>query len=89
MKRPAVLLKDQVVYLLYRRPKAGNYCPYHRRRRHTLEQCVVFRRLFDEKLKDGEILLTAKSTKHHSKGMMTEERGHVMMVCQSTIGESL
>lgn len=34
-----------------------NFCPYHCRRGHTLDQCVMFRRIFDKKLEDGEIIL--------------------------------
>lgn len=33
-----------------------NYCPYHRKKGHNLEQCVVFRKIFDRKLEAGEIL---------------------------------
>lgn len=33
-----------------------DFCPYHRRRGHNLEQCVVFRKIFDQKLEAGEIL---------------------------------
>lgn len=42
--------------------KAANFCPYHRRRGHPLEQCVVFRRLLDENLKAGEILFQEGGT---------------------------
>lgn len=37
--------------------KAVNYCPYHRRKENPVEQCIIFRRLPNEKFKAGEILL--------------------------------
>lgn len=33
-----------------------NFCPYHRKRGHNLEQCVVFHKIFDQKLEAGQIL---------------------------------
>lgn len=36
---------------------AANYYVYHRRKGHLLDKYVEFRRLFDEKVKDSEILL--------------------------------
>lgn len=36
--------------------KRTTYCPYHIRNSPTLEQCVNFRRIFDEKQKTSEIL---------------------------------
>lgn len=36
--------------------KDARYCSYHRRKGHTLEQCVTFRRIFNKKHKAGEIL---------------------------------
>lgn len=57
-------MKDQVIYLsfTYHSPftgdlKVANCCLYHRRKGHPLEQCIIFRRLFDKKLKAGKILL--------------------------------
>lgn len=37
-----------------------NFCPYHRRRSHNLEQCIVFCKIFDQKLEVGEILLQSE-----------------------------
>lgn len=36
--------------------KEAKYCPYHRRKGHTLEQCASFRRIFDNKLQAWEII---------------------------------
>lgn len=33
----------------------ANYCPYHRRNRHTLDQCITFRRI-QQKTQDLEII---------------------------------
>lgn len=37
--------------------KDARHCPYHRMKGHTLEQCVICRRISVEKHKVGEILL--------------------------------
>lgn len=36
--------------------QGSNFYPYHRKKGHSLEQCVVFRKIFDQKLEAGEIL---------------------------------
>lgn len=45
-----------------------NFCPYHRRRGHNLEQCVVFRKIFDQKLEAGEILFQGEGPKMCTRG---------------------
>lgn len=61
-----------------------NFCLCHRRKGHTLEQCFVFRKIFDKKLEDREIILQGEGAhnvyqrpfpKHNNKG-----KGHEMMV---------
>lgn len=42
--------------------KSARYCPYHGKKRHTLEQYVTFRMIFDEKRKAVEILFWAGGT---------------------------
>lgn len=55
--------------------RAASYYPYHRRRGHQLEQCVSFSRLFDEKLKAGEILhLERGTTNVHKADIKIEEK---------------
>lgn len=88
-KRAPALL-EQVIRLSYveRFPssidqKPTNQCPYHGIRGHPLHQFVVFRRLFDEKLKAGEILLPEGGTAniHQAPFRRHQDQGkdHVMM----------
>lgn len=44
-----------------------NFCHYHKRRGHNLEQCVAFRKLFDQKLGTGEILFQNEAQNVHNK----------------------
>lgn len=67
-KKVATLLKqwikDSIVQLSFVnqtpsqiKVKDPNFCTYHRRKGHALDQCLVFRNIFDKKLQDEEIIL--------------------------------
>lgn len=99
MKIAALLLKqwvrDLVVRLFYTNcfpyeadQSATNYYPYHWRKGHLLEQCVLFRRLFDENLEAGEILIPeGETTNAHGAPFpmhLDQGKGYLMMACHST-----
>lgn len=48
--------------------KNPNYCPYDSKKGHGLDQCVMFRRVFDKKLKDGEIVLYNERARNMHEG---------------------
>lgn len=87
-------VKDRVVCLPYvdyfstlEDQKAENNCPFHRRSGTTLGQYVLFRKLFDEKLKSGQILFPKDETTDVHKAMFPKHQargnGRVMMACHS------
>lgn len=93
-------VKDSIVQLPIVNPaptpvkeRDPNFCPYHRRKGHSLEQCFVFRKTFDKKLKDGEIILQMRAlvtcmSDPSPTITTTRARGHAMMVSTpaSTVG---
>lgn len=73
--------------------KAANDCRYHSKRGHMREQCMLFRRLFNETLKAGEILLPERGTTNVHEAQLSRHqdrgKGHVMMACHSAANDEL
>lgn len=74
-KKAVVLLKQWVKDIILQLPPASsvptpaeerdpNFCSYHRQKSYTLEQCFVFRKIFNKKLKHGEIILQGKGARN-------------------------
>lgn len=85
--------KDQIICLPkveyfppFTDQKDVRYCGYYRRKGHTVEQRITFRRIFDEKHKVGEVLFKKGAVndllfrKHDEKG-----KGQVMMALHTKI----
>lgn len=51
--------------------KDRDYYPYHHKKGHALDQCVIFRRIFDKKLQDEEIILQRRHLESMSGSSLT------------------
>lgn len=93
-------MKDSIVQLPIVNPaptsaeeRDPNFCPYHRRKGHTLEQCFVFGKIFNRKLQDEEIILQDEGARNvHERPFLNHNdnkgKGHAMMMSTpaSTVG---
>lgn len=65
--------------------KDPKYCIYHSRKGHTLDQCVMFRRIFDKKLQYGEIILQNEARNMHEQPFPTITTARQEMMVSASV----